>query len=254
MADWSLPVLGTEYTQWKQALNGRLVDAALMFDSGSTAAINIPTGAKRWNSSASKFEKFDGTSWSDLSTLYAISINGNAATATKLATPISIGGVSFDGSASISLPGVNAPGNQNTSGYANAAKYVYPGANSAGTPMAFQPINSGQNGGYLWCMSGNDSSVQQLLHSSVLQVSHASTASNANLLNGFAYTAFKRVTAGYGGIGNPTLIIIDEDSYSYSLDVVYSLSGLSDTIAVPSVSAVPSKITKSEVFGSMTAA
>lgn len=86
MADWSLPVLGTEYTQWKQALNGRLVDAALMFDSGSTAAINIPTGAKRWNSSASKFEKFDGSAWSDLSSLYAINISGNATTATTAAT------------------------------------------------------------------------------------------------------------------------------------------------------------------------
>jgi hypothetical protein len=41
---------------------------------------------------------------------------GNAASATVLATARTIGGVSFDGSANINLPGVNAGGNQNTSG------------------------------------------------------------------------------------------------------------------------------------------
>ena len=40
------------------------------------------------------------------------STTGNAATATKLATSRSIGGVGFDGSADINLPGVNAAGNQ----------------------------------------------------------------------------------------------------------------------------------------------
>lgn len=45
----------------------------------------------------------------------------NAATATKLATARTIGGVSFDGTANINLPGVNAAGNQNTSGNAATA-------------------------------------------------------------------------------------------------------------------------------------
>ena len=47
---------------------------------------------------------------------------GNAATATKLATARTIGGVSFDGSANINLPGVNADGTQNTTG--SAAKWT----------------------------------------------------------------------------------------------------------------------------------
>jgi hypothetical protein len=46
---------------------------------------------------------------------------GNAATASKLATERSIGGVAFDGSASIDLPGVNEPGNQPTTGNAATA-------------------------------------------------------------------------------------------------------------------------------------
>ncbi|EHJ7921176.1 tail fiber protein [Escherichia coli] len=49
------------------------------------------------------------------------SLNGNAATATKLQTVRTIGGVSFDGSANIDLPGVNKTGNQSTTGNAATA-------------------------------------------------------------------------------------------------------------------------------------
>ena len=58
------------------------------------------------------------------------SITGNSATATSasyastgsvLSTARTIGGVSFDGSADINLPGVNTTGNQNTSGNATTA-------------------------------------------------------------------------------------------------------------------------------------
>jgi hypothetical protein len=45
-------------------------------------------------------------------------VTGNADTATVLATARTIGGVSFNGSANINLPGVNSAGNQNTSGSA----------------------------------------------------------------------------------------------------------------------------------------
>jgi hypothetical protein len=48
-------------------------------------------------------------------------ITGNAATATILETARTIGGVSFDGSANINLPGVNTSGNQDTSGNAATA-------------------------------------------------------------------------------------------------------------------------------------
>lgn len=46
---------------------------------------------------------------------------GNAATATKLQTARTIGGVSFDGTSNINLPGVNTTGNQSTSGNAGSA-------------------------------------------------------------------------------------------------------------------------------------
>ncbi|HCB2141010.1 tail fiber domain-containing protein [Escherichia coli] len=49
------------------------------------------------------------------------SLVGNASTATVLQTARQIGGVRFDGSADIDLPGVNVPGNQNTTGNAATA-------------------------------------------------------------------------------------------------------------------------------------
>jgi microcompartment protein CcmK/EutM len=74
-------------------------------------------------------------------------VTGNASTATILATTRSIGGVNFNGSANINLPGVNSAGNQNTSGSAatlttartiggvsfnGSANINLPGVNSAG--------------------------------------------------------------------------------------------------------------------------
>jgi len=49
---------------------------------------------------------------------------GNAATATALETARNIGGVSFDGTANINLPGVNTSGSQDTSGTAAIATTV----------------------------------------------------------------------------------------------------------------------------------
>ena len=46
------------------------------------------------------------------------SCTGNAATATKFAASVNIGGVAFDGSANIDLPGVSETGDQDTSGNA----------------------------------------------------------------------------------------------------------------------------------------
>ncbi|MEN4883824.1 tail fiber protein [Enterobacter ludwigii] len=51
----------------------------------------------------------------------ALASNGNAVSATKLQTSRTIGGVSFDGTANINLPGVNTGGNQSTTGNAATA-------------------------------------------------------------------------------------------------------------------------------------
>jgi hypothetical protein len=80
-------------------------------------------------------------------TTFTGAVTGNATTATTLATARTIGGVSFNGSANIDLPGVNTAGNQNTSGSAatlttartiggvsfnGSANINLPGVNTAG--------------------------------------------------------------------------------------------------------------------------
>ena len=78
--------------------------------SGSTTG-NAATATALQNARTIGGTSFDGTA--------NIAV-GLAATATALATARTLGGVSFDGTANINLPGVNAAGNQNTSGTAAA--------------------------------------------------------------------------------------------------------------------------------------
>jgi hypothetical protein len=71
------------------------------------------------------------------------STTGNAATATALQTARTIGGVSFNGTANIDLPGVNTAGNQNTSGNAATATLATTATNIAGGAAGRIPYNTG---------------------------------------------------------------------------------------------------------------
>ena len=85
--------------------DGNLTAQALEVDSGFT--YNPSTGIL----SATTFK---GSLTGDVTG----NTSGNAGTATSLANSRTIGGVSFDGTANIDLPGVNTSGNQNTTGTA----------------------------------------------------------------------------------------------------------------------------------------
>jgi hypothetical protein len=69
---------------------------------------------------------------SSLGTITSSGYSGNAGTATTLATARNIGGVSFNGSANINLPGVNTSGNQDTTGNAATATALATARNIAG--------------------------------------------------------------------------------------------------------------------------
>ena len=138
MADHSKPVLTSTYANFVTELDGRFDDLAVGLDPAVTTATNVPTNTIRFSSAASKWQKFNGSSWVDLVATYAINISGNAATATNgvvtsgsyadpawitslagskiagnisgnagtattLATARTINGVSFNGSANISV-------------------------------------------------------------------------------------------------------------------------------------------------------
>ena len=79
------------------------------FTGASTGNLTISTGTLVANLEGNVTGNVSGTSGST---------TGNAATATALENARTIGGVSFDGTANIDLPGVNTAGNQNTTGSA----------------------------------------------------------------------------------------------------------------------------------------
>lgn len=85
MANWSLPTLTSTYTNFLTELQARDTDAALQF-SGTTST-NIPTGAIQWDSAANRWKKWNGTSWAELATTYALtglSTTGSATIGTTL--------------------------------------------------------------------------------------------------------------------------------------------------------------------------
>lgn len=75
----------------------------------NASASSLLNSANTWT----KLQTFNGGMSGDL--------QGNADTATKLKTARNIGGVAFDGSQDINLPGVNQEGSQNTTGNAATA-------------------------------------------------------------------------------------------------------------------------------------
>jgi hypothetical protein len=85
MADWSLPALTSTYTNTLTEIKNRDTDLALQFD--GTTTTSIPTNAIRWDSSASRWKKWNGTAWAELAATYALtglSTTGAASIGTTL--------------------------------------------------------------------------------------------------------------------------------------------------------------------------
>jgi len=79
MSDWNLPTTASLYTDLVNGLKDRDLDLATMF---ATLPTNPVTNMVRWVSASNRFEIYNGASWVELSTAYAInvtSLNGQAA-------------------------------------------------------------------------------------------------------------------------------------------------------------------------------
>ena len=79
-------------------------------------------------------------------TTFVGALTGNASSATILQNARTIGGVSFNGSANINLPGVNAAGNQDTSGTAAVATNVTVSANNSTNETVYPVFVDGATG------------------------------------------------------------------------------------------------------------
>ena len=114
-SDFSKPQTTDTYVNVTGEINAIAGDLAKGLDPATTSAANLPTGAVRWNSANGFWEKFTGTTWNALATIYNIV----AAQAAKLASAVTLGisgdiagSASFDGSQNVTitatLPTVNA--------------------------------------------------------------------------------------------------------------------------------------------------
>jgi hypothetical protein len=115
MTDFALPTLSDTYTNFLAYLKNRDVSIAGMLDPvyfGSDT--NIPTNASRLNTTTvggAVFQRYNGATWVESATGYAIAITGNAATSTKWAAtktiqltgPITGTSGGLDGSANVTL-------------------------------------------------------------------------------------------------------------------------------------------------------
>jgi hypothetical protein len=80
MANWSNPTLTSLYTDFVTEVKNRDVDLALGLDPATTSPTNVPANAIRWNSASFKYQKWDGSTWNDLSTKYiftAVEVSGS---------------------------------------------------------------------------------------------------------------------------------------------------------------------------------
>jgi len=105
----TLTVADLNITVAQGAANAAAANGAGLTVDGASATLTYVSASDRWAMNKS------------LATDLVGDVTGNADTATALATARTIGGVSFNGSANINLPGVNTTGNQDTTGNAASA-------------------------------------------------------------------------------------------------------------------------------------
>lgn len=137
-------------------------------------------------------------------TLVADTFEGNASTADALQTARDIGGVSFDGSADIDLPGVNSAGNQNTTGNAATATTATTSGSTTGNAATATSLQTARNIAGVSFDGTADISIASTNLTSV-----TSDASEINLLNGMTG---RTATAGDLSIYDTNQTI----TYSYS--------------------------------------
>lgn len=93
MANWNDPLISTLYVQFLADLKARDSDLAKMFDVGTPT--NVETDSIRWNSSAGRFEKWNGATWDELASIYNINadkLDGSDASDFAAASHVGSGG------------------------------------------------------------------------------------------------------------------------------------------------------------------
>jgi len=146
-----------------------------------TASSDLDIGAHEIRASKFQSDVTTGTAPLTVASTTAVA-NLQAATATTLHTARNIGGVSFNGSANIDLPGVNSAGNQNTSGNAATATLATNAQGIAGATDA--DVNITSDGEVIVKLdSDNDESTQKfkVTNNADTEVAHIDESGNLQI-------------------------------------------------------------------------
>lgn len=111
MANWANPTLTSTYTNFVTEVKDRDVEAAVWFEGMSPT--NLPTNAKRLNTSTGRFEKWNGSAWVDAVATFTFP-------ALAVAGTLSVTGAStFTGAVTVPTP--TATGHATTKTYVDTA-------------------------------------------------------------------------------------------------------------------------------------
>ena len=111
---------GLAYAEHKHSIAAGAITNA-MIDTMAATKLTGTINMDRIGAEAIADAKIADLDASKLTGSLSLDTSGNAGSATQLETARTIGGVSFNGTANIDLPGVNTPGDQDTSGNAATA-------------------------------------------------------------------------------------------------------------------------------------
>lgn len=129
-------------------------------------------------------------------------LTGNASTATKLKTARRIGGVAFDGSGDVNLPGVNQQGNQNTTGNAATATKLQTARNINGVRFdgsADININTLVGRGRVTALTGSNKGTPGIQMYEVYNNGYPTTYGNLLHLGGSAALGEGELLIGWSG-------------------------------------------------------
>lgn len=75
MADHLKPTNASTYANYTAEINGRVDDALKGLDPYTTTPTNVPTNSIRWNSASGLWQKWSGTAWNALASVYNIVVS-----------------------------------------------------------------------------------------------------------------------------------------------------------------------------------